>query len=216
MRVLLVDDHPLFIDGLKDVLTRRGFTVVGTACDGLEALAKARALRPELVLMDIQMPRCDGLAATRLIKAELPGTQIVMLTMSADDEHLFEAVKSGACGYLLKTLDTDEFVRLLQGLARGELPLAPGMVNKIVQEFAQAPRASQVAGAENKLDELSSRQRQILDLAAQEMTYKEIGAALGLAERTIKYHMGEIVQRLHLKNRDQVLAYARRKRLGDS
>lgn len=214
MQVLLVDDHPLFVDGLKDLLTRRGITVVGTARDGLEAPAKARALRPELILMDIQMPRCDGLAATRLIKAELPDIQIVMLTTSADDENLFDAIKSGACGYLLKTLDTDEFLRLLQGLAHGELPLAPGLVNKIVQEFAQPPRTP-MPGAENKLDELSPRQRQILDLAAHGMTYKEIGAALGLAERTIKYHMGEIVQRLQLQNREQVLAYARQKRPGD-
>jgi DNA-binding NarL/FixJ family response regulator len=212
MQVLLVDDHPLFIDGLKDLLTRRGITVVGTARDGLEALQQARALRPELILMDIQMPRCDGLAATRLIKAELPDIKIVMLTMSADDENLFDAIKSGACGYLLKTLDTDEFLRLLQGLARGELPLSPGMVNKIVQEFAQAPRAT---GVEDKLDELSPRQRQILDLVAQGMTYKEVGVALGLAERTIKYHMGEIVVQLQVQNRDQVLAYARRRRLGD-
>src|SRR5512143_569564 len=108
MRVLLVDDHALFLEGVRNLLTARGVTVVDTAADGLEALAKARALSPDIILMDIQMPRCDGLAATRLIKAELPETKIVMLTMSADDEDLFEAIKSGACGYLLKTLDTDE------------------------------------------------------------------------------------------------------------
>jgi DNA-binding NarL/FixJ family response regulator len=213
MQVLLVDDHPLFIDGLKDLLIRRGITVVGTARDGLEALAKARALRPEVILMDIQMPRCDGLTATRLIKAELPGIKIVMLTMSADDENLFDAIKSGACGYLLKTLDTDEFLRLLQGVTRGEPPLAPGLADKILREFAQTPRASTTTP--DTSDEISPRQMQILTLVAQGMTYKEVGAALGLTERTVKYHMGEIVQRLHLENRDQVLAYARQKRLGD-
>ncbi len=214
MQILLVDDHPLFVDGLRDMLTRRGLSVVGSARDGLEALQKARALRPDIILMDIQMPHCDGLAATRLIKAELPTIKIVMLTMLENDESLFEAIKSGACGYLLKTLDTDEFIQLLMGLAQGESPLAPGLVNRILQEFGKQSQTSPGA-ADYTLDELSARQRQILDLAARDMTYKEIGATLGLAERTIKYHMGEIVQRLHLQNRDQVLAYAR-KRLGKS
>ncbi len=98
MKVLLVDDHPLFIDGLKNMLTARGVEVVGKARDGLEALEKARSLSPDLVLMDIQMPRCDGVSATRLIKAERPEIRIVMLTMSAEDEDLFAAIKSGACG----------------------------------------------------------------------------------------------------------------------
>lgn len=215
MQVLLVDDHPLFVDGLRDLLTRRGITVLGTARDGLEALDKARALRPEVILMDIQMPRCDGLTATRLIKAELPEVKIVMLTMSADDGNLFDAIKSGACGYLLKTLDTDEFLRLLQGMARGEAPLAPGLADKILREFAHPAKQDALDQAPNAADELSPRQLQILTLVAQGMTYKEVGAALGLTERTIKYHMGEIIERLHLKNRSQVLAYARQKRLGD-
>ncbi len=212
MQILLVDDHPLFVDGLRDMLTRRGLSVVGIARDGLDALQKARTLRPDIILMDIQMPHCDGLAATRLIKAELPTIKIVMLTMLEDDENLFEAIKSGACGYLLKTLDTDEFMQLLMGLAQGESPLAPGLVNRILQEFGKQSQTAPGA-ADYTLAELSSRQRQILDLAARDMTYKEIGATLGLAERTIKYHMGEIVQRLHLQNREQVLAYARQ-RLG--
>lgn len=206
MQLLLVDDHPLFVDGLQDLLTRRGWAVAGVAHDGLEALHLARALRPEVILMDIHMPHCDGLTATRLIKAELPEIQIVMLTMAENDEHLFEAIKSGACGYLLKTLDTAEFMQLLQGLAQGESPLAPSLAPKLLQEFAHPSPPGEAA----QLAELSPRQQQILNLAAQGLTYKEIGAALGLAERTIKYHMGEMVQQLHLENRAQVLAYAKR------
>ena len=114
MKVLLVDDHPLFLDGLRNLLVSRGFQVLGTARDGLEAVEKAHALRPDLILMDIQMPQLDGLAAVRLIKAELPEIKIVMLTMSADDENLFEAIKSGACGYVLKTQASDEFFALLR------------------------------------------------------------------------------------------------------
>ena len=100
LKILLVDDHPLFLEGIQNLLTARGLHVVGTAGDGLEALAQARALHPNLILMDVQMPRCDGLAATRLIKAEMPDVKIVMLTVSARDQHLFEAVRSGASGYM--------------------------------------------------------------------------------------------------------------------
>ncbi len=111
MKVLLVDDHALFLEGIRNLLLARGIEVVGTAGDGLQALERARALRPDVILMDVQMPRCDGLAATRLIKAELPDVKIVMLTVSEEDENLFEAVKSGASGYLLKSLDAHDIFR---------------------------------------------------------------------------------------------------------
>jgi two-component system NarL family response regulator len=211
MRVLLVDDHPLFIDGLKNLLTAHGVEVVGKAHDGLEALDQARALSPDLILMDIHMPRCDGVAATRLIKAERPETRIVMLTMSAEDEDLFAAIKSGACGYLVKTLDTDEFFGLLSGMARGEVPFSPGLASRILQEFAQPGQASgAVQAVPAPRTVLSPRQVEVLTLVSGGMTYKEVAERLGLAERTIKYHMGEIVEQLHLENRAQVLEYARR------
>lgn len=201
MQLLLVDDHPLFVDGLQDLLTRRGLTVLGVAYDGLDALHQARALRPEVILMDIHMPHCDGLTATRLIKAELPAIQIVMLTMSENDEHLLEAIKSGASGYLLKTLDTAEFMRLIEGLTEGDSPMSPGLAHNLLQELAHQP---------DHPANLTPRHQQVLSLMAQGLTYKEIGAILGLTERTIKYHVGEMVQRLHLENRAQVLAYAKR------
>jgi DNA-binding NarL/FixJ family response regulator len=209
MRILLVDDHPLFVDGLRDMLTRKGYTILGTARDGLEALQKARRLQPEVILMDIQMPNCDGLTSTRLIKAELPEIKIVMLTMSDSDENLFNAIKSGACGYLLKTLDTDEFLRLLQNVMQDEPAFSPGLVNKILHELALQPHLSSAPDAQEAGEDLSLRQTQVLDLVAQGLTYKAIGTALGLTERTVKYHMSEIMQRLHLQNRDQVLSYAR-------
>jgi two-component system NarL family response regulator len=209
--VLLVDDHPLFLDGLKNLLTAHGIQVVGTARDGLEALEKARNLRPEVILMDIQMPRCDGLAATRLIKAELPEIKIVMLTMSNDDDDLFEAIKSGACGYLLKTQDTEEFFTQLMGLAQDEPPLSPGLAAKILQQFSRQP-VSFIDPEKEPADRLllTGRELEVLTLVAQGLTYKETGAKLGLSERTIKYHMGEIIARLHLDNRAQVIEYARR------
>ena len=216
MRVLLVDDHALFLEGLRNLLTANGITVLDTAADGLEALAKARALNPDIILMDIHMPRCDGLAATRLIKAERPDVKIVMLTMSAEEDDLFEAVKSGASGYLLKQLRADKFFEALTTVMEGGAPFSPGMAPKILAAFARqsAPSPSPAAKAEepeqSKLAGLTERQMQILTLVAQGRTYAETADALGLTERTIKYHMGEILERLHLQNRAQVIAFAAR------
>lgn len=216
MRVLLVDDHTLFLEGLRNLLTAHGVTVLDTATDGFEALAKTRALNPDIILMDIQMPRCDGLTATRLIKAERPDVKIVMLTMSADDDDLFEAIKSGASGYLLKQLRADKFFEALTTAMEGGAPFSPGMAPKILDAFAHPAAQSQTAGAKaeesdkSKAAELTERQMQILTLVAQGHTYAETADALGLTERTIKYHMGEILARLHLQNRAQVIAFAAR------
>ena len=211
MKILLVDDHPLFLDGLKTLLTIRGIEVVGTARDGVEAVEKARALHPEVILMDIQMPHLDGVAATRLIKAEQPDVKIGMLTMSDKDEDLFEAIKSGACGYLLKTEDTDKFFELLMGLTRGEVPISPGLASRVLEEFVrQRGVGGSLQQAKEKKETLTPRQIEVLTLVAQGLTYKEVGAKLFLSERTIKYHMGEIIERLHLDNRRQVIEYGRR------
>jgi len=155
------------------------------------------------------MPRCDGVTATRLIVAERPEVRIVMLTMSADDEDLFAAIQSGACGYLLKTDETDVFFGLLMGAAAGEVVLSPGLASKLLRALAGRGPAAGPGGA-GPASALTPRQMEVLTLVAQGMTYKEVGAHLGLTERTIKYHMGEIVALLHLENRAQVLEYARR------
>jgi DNA-binding NarL/FixJ family response regulator len=205
MKILLVDDHPLFLDGLRNLLAARGQQVVGIAHDGLEALEKARTLHPDVILMDIRMPRCDGLCATRLITAEMPDVQVVMLTMSADEEDLFEAIRSGATGYLLKSQATEQFFDLLTGLAQGEVALAPGLARRVLEQFADSSHPTHPGTRD-----LSSREVQVLTLVAHGKTYKEVGAELGLTERTVKYHMGEIVERLHLANRAEVLEYARK------
>lgn len=212
MRVLLADDHPLFLDGLRSLLTSRGIDVAGTARDGIEAVDRARELRPDVVLMDIQMPRLDGLAALRLIKAELPAVKVVMLTMSAEEQQLFEAIKSGAFGYLLKEQDTEDFFALLEGVTRGEVALSKGLAGRIFQEFRELSTAPGIGEKNGAI--LSARETQVLTLVAQGLTYKEVGARLFLSERTIKYHMGEIVARLHVENRAQAIAYARHKGMG--
>ncbi len=220
LRVLLVDDHNLFLEGLTNLLKSEGIQVLGTAHDGFEALAKARHSKPDLILMDIHMPDCDGVSATRLIKAEMPEVKIVMLTMSEDEEDLFEAVRSGASGYLLKNLDAAQFLDYLLDLQKGHAPFSPGLADKILNEFSlqtSKPMQPEVKDGSDDLlqkpvDEcgLTARQMQILTLVAQGQTYREVAGTLNISERTVKYHMGEILYCLHLQNRAQVIAFAAR------
>jgi two-component system NarL family response regulator len=215
MRILLADDHGLFLEGLQNLLRAGGYQVVGAAHDGMEALQLARSLHPDVILMDVRMPGRDGLTATRLVQAEMPEIKIVMLTTSAQDEDLFEAIKSGASGYLLKNLEPNELFDYLGGLSRGEAPLSRELSARLLREFARQADALDEHAATGLQDgppapELTPRQREILVLVGDGRTYKEVGAALNLSENTVKYHMGEVLQRLHLKNREQVVAYARR------
>ncbi len=220
MRVLLVDDHRLLIEGLSNLLAAHGIEVVGIAGDGLEAVAMAQQLHPDLILMDIRMPRCNGLEATRRIKARQPEIKIVMLTTSAEDQDLFDSVKSGACGYLLKSMSGDAFVEALRGVETDVPPFSPGLAARLLSEFARlsqatgeppgpagpAGPATQAEGPET--ERLTGRQTQVLQLVAEGLTYKEVGERLALSERTVRFHMAEIMARLHLQNRSLVLAYA--------
>ncbi len=212
LRVMIADDHPLFLEGIRSMLIARGMVVVGTATDGLQAIEQARMLRPDVILMDIEMPYCTGLEALRQIKQEQPGVQVVMLTVSAEDDYLFEAMRSGASGYLLKGLDADDFFSLLAGLKHGEVALSPGLASRILREFVVQDTTTEGGGDQKSRDAygLSSRQREILQLVAQGCTYKQVGATLNLSERTIKHYMGEIVKLLHVRNRAEAVAYARR------
>ena len=211
MKILLVDDHLLFCEALQSLLTLHGYAVVGTASNGLAALEQARRLHPDLILMDVEMPGHDGLAATRLIKAEMPDIKIVMLTVAQQDEVLFESLKSGASGYLVKSSRASQLLLHLGQLAEGQVALSPGLADKILQEFARMKRQldSSSSPVEETVD-LTARQREILTLVVQGVTYEEMGKMLCLSERTIRYHMEEIIQRLHLENRSQVIAYAAR------
>lgn len=211
MKILIADDHLLFVEGLQNLLEARGLKVVGVAHDGLEAVSKARSLRPDVILMDINMPRCNGLEATRRIKAELPDIQIVMLTISEDDENLFEAIKSGASGYLLKELSSRAFFEMLAGLQEGQAPFSPGLAARVLREFSRLAESAPSASAPSAPDDaLTPRQREILTLVAQGLGYKQVAEKLGLSESTIKNHMRAVMDRLHLQNRAEVMAYAAR------
>jgi DNA-binding NarL/FixJ family response regulator len=211
MKILLVDDHILFLEGLQSLLKAGKYSVAGVANDGLKALELARHLHPDVILMDIRMPKLDGLIATRLIKTEMPEIQIVILTSSIEDTDLFEAIRSGASGYLLKNLQPNELFDYLEGLTRGEAPLSHEISALLLREFSrQADALDKVEAASLPTTNLTARQQEILDLAAKGKTYKEIAAILVVSEHTVKYHMREILDRLHLKNREQVVAYALR------
>ena len=206
MRVLIADDHPLFRDGLRSLLEARGLDVIGEATNGREAVEQTKRLRPELVLMDLNMPELGGLAATRLISAEQPEVKVVVLTASEDDADLFEAIKSGAQGYIFKNLASDAFYRLLDGVARGEPALTPGLARKLLIEFARPPApAHPVEG----LQSLTEREQEVLDLLVQGITSnKDLAERLVVTENTVKYHLRNILDKLHVQNRAQVVAYA--------
>lgn len=208
MKVLLADDHALFRAGIASLLQAAGHEVIGEAGDGLEALECTRELHPDLVLMDITMPRCGGLEATRLIKAEMPEVKIVIVTVSQDDADLFEAVKSGAEGYLLKDMSNEDFERVLNGIAEGEAPLSQGLAAKILEEFARVSRGQ---GAEkDDRDALTDREQDVLRLVTEGKTNREIAAELFIAESTVNFHMKNILSKLHLRNRAEAVAYALR------
>ncbi|MBI4259443.1 MAG: response regulator transcription factor [Actinobacteria bacterium] len=205
MRVLLADDHALFRAGIASLLRAWDIEVVGQAGDGQEALEQARRLRPDVILMDIAMPGSSGLEATRLIKAEMPEVQIVMVTVSHDDKDLFEAIKSGARGYLLKDMSGEDFGEMLSAIAAGEAPLSPGLATKILKEFARDPREQPRRHAE---EDLTEREREVLSLVSSGATNREIAGALYISEHTVSFHMKNILAKLHLKNRAQAVAFA--------
>jgi DNA-binding NarL/FixJ family response regulator len=213
LRVLLVDDSRLLLEGLTNLLAAHSIEVLGTASDGLEAVKLAQTLHPDLILMDIRMPGMNGLEAARRIKARQSEIKIVMLTTSADETDLFESIKSGATGYLIKSMSGDDFIQALRGLEQGVPPFSPGLAVRLLREFARLAESEESekaaeAGQEREQNQLTKRQMEVLRLVASGLTYKEVGSQLALSERTVRYHMAEIMDRLHLEHRSQVIAYA--------
>ena len=207
LRILLVDDHVLFREGVKIGLASvPGVEVVGEASDGFEALSLARETMPDIILMDISMPRCDGLQATDLIKREMPHIKIVMLTVSEEEEHLYQAIRSGAQGYLLKDLEARDLLHALEVVAKGEVLLSGVVANKILEEFRHHP-ASAIAEVE-AVDPLTARELEILELVADGLSNSEIAEILVLSENTVKNHLRNILAKLHLRNRIQLAVYA--------
>jgi DNA-binding NarL/FixJ family response regulator len=214
IRILIVDDIAETRESLRKMLYfEPDMEVVGTARNGQEAIELAGKHQPHVVLMDINMPVCDGLEATRRIKRELPHISIVMLTVADDNQDIFEAIKSGAQGYLLKNLEPSQLYELLESISRNEAPLSGVIAAKILKEFTQ-PSAETNQEAE-LADKLTSREISILELIVAGLTNKEIGAELFISENTVKIHLRNILDKLHLQNRIQAAVYAVRKGLVD-
>lgn len=210
--VLLVEDQLIFRKGVVASLSAApDIKVVGEMDNGLDALNCIPRLKPDLVLMDLNMPVMGGVEATRRIKALHPEVRVVILTVSDLDRDLFEAVKAGADGYLLKNLGPEELSGAVRQAFSGESPLSPAVAGKILKEFRQGPaRGAPDASA------LTARETEVLQLATQGYSYKEIGAKLYVAESTVKNHMRHIMEKLHLRNRSEAITYALRKGLVDS
>ncbi|MBI5824559.1 MAG: response regulator transcription factor [Chloroflexi bacterium] len=212
MRVLLVDDHVLFREGLAGIIASQpDLEVVGEANDGLEAVVKAQELKPDLILMDVQMPGMDGLEATRQIKQALPDTLIVMLTVRGDDAMLFEALKNGAQGYLLKDIRSQDMLAMLHGAMKGEAALSPSLAARVLAEFRRLSNY----GVVKKEDDsgLTEREHQVLAEVARGATDKELAEALNISLNTVKTHIRNILSKLQVSTRREAAKVAKNKGL---
>jgi len=212
--ILLVDDHVLFRKGMARLIdSQPDFDVIAEAEDGYQAVKYAQKYKPDLILMDVHMPECDGHEATRLIIKDWPQARIVMLTVSDDDKDLFVAIRNGALGYLVKKIEPEDLFARLRGVTQGEAPISRVMAGRILREFARLGTESPPPDSTRSL---TPRERQVLQLVTKGMTNKEIGAQLHIAENTVKNHLRNILEKLHLHNRAQAAAYAVREGLVDN
>lgn len=208
-RVLLVDDHSLFRRGIAAVLSdQETLAVVGEAEDGLAGVEKARALTPDVIVMDLQMPRCGGVEACRMLQAVLPQANILILTVSEKESDLFGAMAAGAKGYMLKDANPEELAQAVIHIAKGGVIVSPAMAQKLLTEFkaGEGPK-------EQDSSTLSNREREILSFVARGASNKEIAGTLFISENTVKTHLRSILDKLHLANRSQAAAYAVRQGL---
>ncbi len=206
MRAVLADDHPLFLDGLASLLRARGWDIVGMAMDGADAVELARQHRPDVVFMDLTMPGMGGLEATRIITDELEGVRVVILTVSEGDTDLFQAIRDGAHGYLVKNTPADEFSELLDALEVGESPLSRRLAGRIMAHLTKQSGSSSAPW-------LTPREDEVLRLVAEGHTNRDIAERLAISVPTVKFHVTNILNKLHLQNRAQAVAYAHRKGL---
>jgi two-component system NarL family response regulator len=213
IRVLVADDHALFRQALRAVLAEESdLELVGEAGDGEEAVAMAVDLAPDVVLMDVRMPKLAGIDATRQIGAAMPAVKIVMLTVSDEEGDLFEAIKAGASGYLLKEVDPTEIADAVRQIHAGHSLLSPVVASKLVSEFAAI---SKRADERSTRPSLTPRELEVLQLAADGMTNRQIGRRLGISENTVKNHIRNILEKLHMHSRMEAVLYAVREDLID-
>jgi len=207
MRVLLVDDHGLFRDGVASLLGAWGHEVVGQAANGKDAIALADELKPQLVLLDIRMPGLTGVETARRIKARHPEIGVVMLTVSENEDDLFNAIEAGAQGYLLKNLESAQFRLMLEAVARGEAAITPATAARMLKRFVHR------SGERPASDGLTDREVEVLRLVTAGLRNKEIAVKLGISENTAKYHLKNILEKLHAQSRAELAGRAVREGL---
>jgi DNA-binding NarL/FixJ family response regulator len=223
VRVLIAEDQALVRRGTSVLLSMEpDMEVVGQACDGIEAVAMAGQLRPDIVLMDLHMPRLGGVAATREITRSLPSTQVLVLTTLNDDETVFEAVRAGAHGYLLKDVSEQELLETIRGLRRGESRLTPQIARKVMDQFrrlasssTQAPITDNAARSDAGTESLNDKEEKILRLITDGMSNRQIAAAMSLAEGTVKNYVSRIMEKLHANTRTALAVISARQRRTD-
>lgn len=224
VRVLIAEDQAMVRRGTCMLLSMEpDMEVVGQACDGIEAVAMAGQFRPDIVLMDLHMPRLSGVAATREITRDLPGTQVLVLTTLNDDETVFEAVRAGAHGYLLKDVSEQELLETIRALRRGESHLTPQIARKVMDQFRRLASSSEFAPTSNAAakktavaaESLSEKEEKILRLITDGMSNRQIAAAMFLAEGTVKNYVSRIMEKLHANTRTALAVISARQRRGD-
>jgi two-component system, NarL family, response regulator LiaR len=202
IRVLLVDDHAVVREGLRTFLQlQEDVEVVGEAGDGEAALAEAERLTPDVILMDLVMPRLDGVGAMRELRRRLPASRVIVLTSFADDDRLLPAIQAGAAGYLLKNVQPQELARAVRAAHAGEALLDPSVAARLVEAIAQPP-------GEAPRERLTAREREVLDLIARGLSNKRIARELELSEKTVKTHVGHVLSKLGVTDRTQAALYA--------
>jgi NarL family two-component system response regulator LiaR len=210
IRVLIVDDHELVRQGFRALLAvKPGFEVAGEAADGLQAVEMAQTTRPDVILLDLVMPRMGGIEATRAIKSEDPDARILIITSFAEDEQVYQAIKAGALGYLLKDSSPEELMRAIDDVYQGRLSLHPNIAGALIQEL------NRPSDRPPTTDPLTAREEEILILVAKGWSNQEIAAKLVVSERTVGAHVSNILGKLHLANRTQAALYALRTGLTD-
>jgi DNA-binding NarL/FixJ family response regulator len=203
VRVLLADDHRIFRQGLRELIERKtAFEVVGEAATGREVLEQVKALQPDIVLLDIQMPEMDGVAVARQLAQTQPDVKIIMLTMYRQDQHLFEAIKAGARAYLLKDADAEELITVIERVHRGEAAIDTALTARVFDEFRR------ISTEHNDVDQLTEREREILQLLAAGCDNRTIAAQLHLSEKTVGNRLSEVFQKLGVTNRTQAALVA--------
>ena len=207
IRVVLADDHAIVRKGIREYLEEDEFIqVVGEASDGVEAVSLVAQERPDIAVFDIQMPRLNGLEATRAVKKDVPKTRVLILTAYDDDPYIFAGLQAGASGYLLKTASPGELVQAVHALMAGESALSPAVAKKLVQ------RASGTAPREELIEPLSERELEVLRLAAKGMSNRQIGSALTISDRTVQGHLANIYAKLRVTTRTEAVLFAVREK----